>query len=310
MGRIVSTAVVCGCAAGCSLAVDADRQQCTDDDSCKARGKEFEDTVCVEHVCQALTPPDSGVDPPAGHKDGGDPKGDAEVIDETLWSCLNDPPVVSTAPGPFHVTFKLSDIAAPMVPPEGVTAQLCRKLDPECSQPIGPTVMSDSLGVVEFDVEKAFAGFATFTHSKYTSALYFFNPPINRDIGMMEAIAVQMIPPNIVAALAGTLHVMQDPNRGIILTNVVNCNGTAGVGVSFVADPPLMGATQYYSLNGVPNADAKMTDTAGYGGWVNVEPGSVGVSAVVVGTKYKFPPLSLYARPGTITYAKLAPIGH
>jgi hypothetical protein len=305
MGRIGSTALACAWAAGCSLAVDADRPQCTNDDDCK------ENTKCVEKICQAVTiTPDSGTDPP-GELDGGDePKSDAEVVDETLWSCLDDPPPMFTAPGPFHVTFKLSDITAAMMPPAGVAAQLCLKLDPDCSQPIGSTVMSDSQGVVEFNVDKAFAGFATFKHSKFTDALYFFNPPVNKDIGMMDAIAVQMIPPNIVAALAGQLHVMQDPNRGILLVNVVNCKGTAGVGVSYVADPPLMGATQYYSRGGVPNADATMTDSAGYGGWVNVEPGSVSMSAMAVGTKYKFPVLSLYARAGTITYSKLGPLGH
>ena len=313
---MVNAAVVCAAIAGCSLAVDADRVQCSTDADCHARGPDFANTECIKSVCQAIetTMPDAGIDPPSEHMDAGAPTSTPgqdsgpplPPVDDSLWSCMDRPAAMPSGTGPFHVTFAISDIIKPMMPPAGVEAQLCRKLDPDCAQPVGAKAMSDSTGHVSFDVERAFTGFATFTHKDYAAGLYFFNPAVNSNL---ENVPVQLVPPNIVQALTGTLHTSQMPDRGIILLNVANCNGTSATGVAYETDAPLTGATPFYSLGGVPNSDAKATDSAGYGGYVNVLPGSVGVKGVILGTKREIPLLSLYVRAGAITYSKLVPLG-
>jgi hypothetical protein len=290
--------------------VDADRVQCSTNADCTNRGDQFANTECVASVCVALeTTPDASVDHPSGHPDAGGGSGGGDAgggIDDSVWTCLDRPPPVVTAPGPFHVTFQLSNPLAPTEIPAGVAVQLCRKLDPECTDPLA-TTMSDDKGALAFDVDKAFTGFALFTHKTYMTGLYFFNPPVNNDL---EAVAVQLFTPSTVGTLVGLLHTTQQADRGIMLLNVVNCNGANAPGVQFESDGPLLGAIPFYSQGGIPNSLATVTDTAGYAGYVNASPGSFGVKGVVVGTKREVPLISLFVRAGAITYSKLVPIGH
>src|SRR6266700_7230961 len=114
-----SILAVCGMAGlGCSLEVAAWRVQCSVDGDCAQRGAAFAGATCVESVCQ-----------PAA-----------------TWSCLGQPPVVSTQPGPFQVRFHLTDLIT-QKPKVGVRSSLCHKVDVDCAVPAGMAI-GDSSGLV------------------------------------------------------------------------------------------------------------------------------------------------------------------
>ncbi len=275
--------------AGCSLTVDADRKQCTTDSDCTKRGRAFAGSICVASLCEEA------------HK-----AIEAGVEDKT-WSCLDAPPVASTATGPFHVTMHLTDIVSAM-PISGVTANLCRKLDVACTDPQGPSVVSDATGLVAFDVPAAFTGYVSLQEgAAIMPGLYFFNPAVNSDL---DVPSVQLASPGIASALIKGLGAKQDANDGIMLLSVVDCTGTnaADVTMSFTQSADASASVSFYSVGGLPNATVTMTDTSGYGGAVNVAPGNVAVTAKrsdgrTIGT------YSLFVNPGTITYSKLVPVG-
>jgi hypothetical protein len=238
--------------------------------------------------------------------DGGPTKVPMEAAAPLLdWSCMDQPKVVTPEPGPFHVSFKLSNIADMKTPPKGVQAQRCGKLDPDCSTPLGKQQISDADGVFAFDdVDKTFAGYVTLNGAGFTPGLYFFNPPVDR---ALDAVAVQMITPGVVTGLISLLKSVQDPNGGIILMNVADCQGKAASGVSYAAD--VQNAVRYYSLAGLPSTAGTETDTAGFGGFINVAQGTVPLTATIVESGRQLPPLSVFVRAGAITYVKLVPLG-
>jgi hypothetical protein len=275
--------------AGCSLTVNVDRVQCNTDSDCTKRGRAFAGSICEDSLCekahQAI---------------------EAGVEDKT-WSCLDAPPVTSTATGPFHVTLHLTDIVS-STPLSGVTANLCRKLDVACTDPEGPAVVSDANGLVAFDVPAAFTGYVSLQEgTTIMPGLYFFNPAVNSDL---DVPAIQLASPAIASALIAGLGAKEDSADGIMLLSVVDCTGTnaANVTMSFTQSADAGASVSFYSVGGLPNAMVTMTDTSGYGGAVNVAPGTVAVTAKrsdgrAIGT------YSLLVNPGAITYSKLVPVG-
>jgi len=264
--------VVAALATGCSLAVDAGRTQCSEDSDCTKRGGTFAGSVCQNSVCvlpeseagMTKPPPDHMPDAGPAKTDGG--KNDAGPVVVADWSCMDEPKVVTPELGPFHVSLKLTDINAMNPPPKGVQGQLCNKLDPDCASPLGDLQISDANGVMAFDaITKNFAGYVALTGAGFTPGLFFFNPPVYRDL---DAIAVQEIPPTLVTGLISLLKQQNDPNGGIVLEHVTDCKGVNAAHVSFAAN--VQSATRYYAIGGLPTTAATETDTAGFGGFVNV----------------------------------------
>jgi hypothetical protein len=291
---------------GCSLAVNADRVQCSTNTDCTARGFGA-DSVCVNSLCQVKHQALSVV-----HGDAGEDSGPPTGAKDPLYGCEDEPRVVSSAPGPFQVTFHLAGILDP-TPIADATAQVCKKIDVDCTM---PTAMgtSDAMGNVTFAIDKSFSGYVQFQKgTDITPGLYFFNPPPDHD---MDMVSVQIVTPGIVAALTKTLKSEQQMQNGLTLINTLDCNGKGAAGVSIVAEglgdtgadggPP---PTTFYSIGGLPNAGATATDTSGFGGFVNVPPQTLAVKGVVNGTKRELQTISILIRANAITYAKLVPLG-
>jgi hypothetical protein len=159
-------------------------------------------------------------------------------------------------------------------------------------------------GDVPFDIPAAFTGYVSFTRSDITPGLYFFNPAVNSDL---DAIPVQIIPPNLVTALTTSVGSPQQPANGLMLLSVYDCNGKAAPGVSFAAQGPGASPVSFYSIGGLPQAMATGTDTAGYGGFVNVPPGTWGVKGVIAGSNRDLPTDSVVLQAGAITISRLVP---
>ncbi|HEX3594021.1 MAG TPA: hypothetical protein VHU80_02935 [Polyangiaceae bacterium] len=278
--------------------MNADRVQCSTTEDCVKRGPEFAKTVCVASICEAQM---SGPDP----HEHTDAMADAGPPDP-LWGCMDQPKVTSTAPGPFHVTFHLAGILD-TTPIQGVTAYMCKKLDLDCTMPMAGPVTSDVMGNISFDVPANFTGYVQFAKgTDITPGIYFFNPPPAQD---MDAVAVQVVTPGIVGLLTSSFRAPQADANGLTLINVADCGGKAAVGVSIVAEGIDPMADEFYSVGGLPTATATETAMEGFGGFVNVPPGPLTVKGVVNGTKRELQTISVLIRAGSITYAKLVPLG-
>jgi hypothetical protein len=242
------------------------------------------------------------------HRDAGEDSGPKDP----LWGCEDEPRVVSSAPGPFQVTFHLAGILDP-TPIADATAQVCKKIDVDCTMPTAMG-MTDAMGNVTFAIDKSFSGYVQFQKgTDITPGLYFFNPPPDHDLPM---VSVQIVTPGVVSALTKTLMSPQQMQNGLTLINTLDCTGKAGVGVSIVAEglgdmgadggPP---PATFYAIGGLPNAGATETDTSGFGGFVNVPPQTLVVKGLVNGTKRELQTISILIRANAITYAHLVPLG-
>ncbi len=280
-------------AAGCSLTIDANRVQCSTDQDCKDRGAAFAESRCVASLCQAVKIVEKK------------PDAAADSGPSSIWSCLYAPPAPAAEPGPFHVVFHLTDVLR-STPQSGVTATLCKKLDVNCDLPIGSPVTSDANGDVAFDVDKGFSGYVSFTRSDITPGLFFFDSAVNGDL---NALPVQIITPAILDALTKTVGSPAQPDRGVVLLSTFDCASAGAPGVSYVADGLDSTAVTFYSVGGLPTSKVDATDSAGYGGFVNVLPGTIAVTAKVKDTGRDLETISLVVRAGAITYSRLVPHG-
>ncbi len=271
-------AVASACAAlllmGCSVVVDANRVQCNTDADCTARGPAFASSSCVASLCTA----------------------------SSKWSCLSDPPAVSNAAGPFNVTMHVADLIS-HAPLPGVQAELCRKLDVACAEPVS-TVMSDAAGTINLQVEAAFSGYVWLQSDTIVPTLYFFNPTIDHDTDIPS---LSMSTPSARGALLGQLGA--DTSRGDILLDAWDCTGVTASSVSFSITPESSDVISYYLSSDLPTRGPGPTDSTGYGGFVNLNAGTVTVSATDAITQEHISDLTLVVRPGTATWARMVPNG-
>ena len=101
---------------GCSLRVDANRVQCSQDSDCAKRGPAFAGSVCLANICTS------------------DPK----------WSCVGDPP--PTIPtGTFRVTFHVQEVVGSAPLPGVMTMAMFLALGSRLSRIITPALAHGSV---------------------------------------------------------------------------------------------------------------------------------------------------------------------
>jgi len=265
------------CSAGCSVLVDSGRVQCTTTDDCRARGKDFETAVCVESICQP------------------DPK----------WGCVGEPRPPASGAGPFATHFKIQDLLT-QAPLPGLRARLCRKLDVECSDPIYDEAVTADDGKVTLLAPSGFDGYARFESAETANLLYFFNPPVTRELP--EA-SLSIGGPAVMTLLALQAGVQQQSDRGVLLISTRDCNGEVAPGVVLQANVKDGGGTAFYSEQNLPSGTATQTDAAGYGGLLNAKPGSITFTGTVASTGLVFGHVTVLAQPQTLTYGSVVPDG-
>lgn len=188
----------------------------------------------------------------------------------------------------------------------GVTGRLCRKLDVNCDQPQSDPVVSDSNGVLTFDVTSVFNGYVSLTRSDILPGLYFFNPQVDRD---RDIPAVSLVTPAQATGLTAVFGGQQQPDRGLILLTAYDCSGTAATGVSFSSGNGDTSTVLFYVVGSLPNAKVTSTDTTGFGGFTNMPPGAVAVTGTLAATGEEIGTISLLSKAGAITYSRIVPPG-
>lgn len=265
------------CATGCSVLVDADRVQCSTTDDCRARGKSFDGAQCIDSICQP------------------DPK----------WGCIGQPRPEPDGSGPFAAPFKIQDLLT-MAPRPGLRARLCRKLDVECSEAIGAESVTDANGNVTLKAPSGFDGYARFESAETANLLYFFNPPVTRDLPEAQ---LSIGAPEVMALLALQAGVQQKDDRGVLLIGTRDCDGAVAPGITLQANVKDSAATPFYSEQGLPSGTATQTDSAGFGGLLNAKPGSITFSGIVAATGLVFGRVTVLAQSQTLTYGSVVPDG-
>jgi hypothetical protein len=270
---VVGVAVVVS-AAACNFTLDLERVQCETNADCRSRGNEFAGSLCVDAVCEA---------PP---------------VDERT-SCLDRVRPSSDEPGPFEVTIPLIDLITHQ-PLEGVTADLCQKVDVACASPTATTVTAAD-GVVRLMVPANFSGYVSMSSEMIVPSRYFFNPAIDRDQEIPQLSL--SIPPARAAILQ---QIGGDAALGDILLTVADCTGVAAEGVRLTLVPNADDTIGYYLVGGLPSTEATETDSTGYGGFTNLRSGTYNVTGAL-GDGTELGTISLVVEEGAITWSRIAP---
>jgi hypothetical protein len=138
----------------------------------------------------------------------------------------------------------------------------------------------------------------------YAPVLWFFNPPVIRDIE--EPILLELYPsaslPLIVDAAGGTLA----PGTGSVFMTAVDCDGQPAPGVTLDIAEYENEATSLYFDSGVISNTASETDSSGVGGFIRIPPGFVEITGLN-GEDTPVAKVGVQANATFVTYTVLAP---
>jgi hypothetical protein len=267
---------------------------------------------------------------------------DPTLADPGPWDCVAAP-APSTPPTSSTVTVRVQtcdSFGDCSIPIEGLSAELCEKLDVGCSRPVlrGMTPVN---GMFEIDVpidERGFDGYLKVTSPTeacstdgaelgalpcslalecdpaapdercqlplYAPALFFFTPPIRSEPAQPFVLSLMRLAA--VPTLAQAAGAPFDATLGNLVVTGVDCNGARAAGLSYELRQQLEGVTPLYMANGILSNSLAETDATGVGAFVGVPPGfvdvlgSTGDTGMVGGVGVQVSRLA-------ISYATLAP---
>jgi hypothetical protein len=257
---------------GCSALVDAGRVQCSNDADCTKRGAGFADTMCVESVCRAMDP----------------------------WSCANHPKLVATDSAPIPVDFTLFD-AITQMPIDGAKTALCGKLDVECASPMAEGRTS-SQGTVHFNVSPLLDGYVLITNEGYDPTMMFLPPVLEAvNLGAYPLTSIEAV-----SLLGQQLGQTLMAGTGRLLTISAGCDHQTASGVALTGEKLGDSAVGFYAVGGLPSLSATATDSSGFAGFLNVEPGSITLNAKAE-NGHKAGRVALLVRPGYVSIRRIQP---
>jgi hypothetical protein len=278
--RVLLPAVVGWVALSCSVFADADRVQCSATADCTRRGGAFASTVCVDSFCEA----------------------------DPAWSCLepNRALAGSTQPSAtYQVQLTLIDLVTRQ-PLAGVGAELCRKLDVECTSPLNAASVTSADGNIAFTAPAGFDGYVLFRDAKIVPTLFFFGGPIARSEQLPP---VPLPSPMVVTLLTAQTGTPLQSGHGLIVLQTNDCERRSSAGISVSTDDGDGSTRAFYWIGGLPTTGAKMTDQAGFGGLVNAPEGAIAVTGSLADTGRKLTTTGLLVRAGYLTFVRMVPLG-
>lgn len=214
------------------------------------------------------------------------------------WRCLEDPapPIVATNAN-IDLIINTLDYATGG-PRSGVRLRACNALDYPCVSPLSDEVTTDALGMGTLQLknlkDKVLCGYVEMTGENLVPSMWFLG-----DIKHELAPSILVVDVVTFAVLTGALGTPRD-ELGHVLLTAVSCTKRNGRGVRFAIDP--MGeAIGAYLVDKAPSKDATFTDASGWGGFMNVRPNvGITINATVVDFNLKYPPVTVFTRPGWI----------
>jgi hypothetical protein len=257
---------------GCSAIVDAGRFQCSSNADCTKRGSAFANTTCVDNFCKATDP----------------------------WSCAKHATLVAKSSKPVSIDFTLFDAVSQQAV-AGADAELCGKLDLECSAPMSK-IQTDAEGAVHFDVPPLFDGYVQLSADGYDPTMLFL-PPSVQSIALGEFPLTTMVATSVLGNQLGKPLL---PGTGRVLTTITGCDMQTTEGVSLTGENMGDDAAGFYAVGGFPSFSAVSTDSSGFAGFVNVAPGSITLNAQLESGRH-VGRVALFVRPGYVSVRRIQP---
>jgi hypothetical protein len=274
--------LACVLGGACHRLLDLDEPQCRTNDDCVRHGLDAR-ARCVNDYC---------LGPGATGGEG--------------WACLGrvELPAPKGDTVPFVLEVRDTATRAAIA---GVRGRTCGRLDPTCAKGSGE-LTSNEQGVLAFTVLDDFDGFIELVGDGYVSTIYYPQLSFVRRGGGSGPYVTLSAPQTLEALATSNGGASLDPSLGTALLYVVDCEGRAAAGVRFTADPA-GSATPYYLVNRVPSTRATVTDAAiAGGGFINLPPGNVSVTAVLEVTGETIATTSVNVRAGQLTAAVMEPL--
>lgn len=242
---------------------------------------------------------------------------DPEVVGP--WRCLSEPPAT---PVPSATNAEVRVLACDFTDQcstrvQGLTARLCRQLDPNCNNPVqqgGTDVVTDDGGVLTFTVPTPPEGFRGYVDVMSSFALC--TSPVFGEFGPMmcgmapncdmnapdencmvplyarallffnppiyneveEPIQLPLIPAAGMPAMLQAAGAELDPSKGNLFVTALDCDGNRASGVTYSLKDNPASVTQLYVHGGQPNRNDLETDDSGIGGFLGVPAGFANVT--------------------------------
>jgi hypothetical protein len=221
------------------------------------------------------------------------------------WSCVGKVRWPGATTASTTLSTQVRDLASGN-PVPGADVSLCTFRDPDCTNPIVPRQKTDASGNIAFTVPFSAFGFASPADSYtqviapgYVPALYFIG------YGVSEPVAPLAQPDVIIAMAAGASQFSWDQTLGWVQAGVFDCDGAPAPGVQITIDSTDLRIRQYYYQTGggtwVPDFKGTATGSFPYGGFMNVPPGIVTLTATPLGQKKPSAQVHVLVRAGTLS---------
>jgi hypothetical protein len=159
------------------------------------------------------------------------------------------------------------------------------------------------MGRIIITVAQGFDGYLELTAAGAMRGSYYFYPPLTSD---REIPAVPILQASELATFAGYAGATLMPERGQLMVGARSCLGQPAEGVSFSSAEGDASTAAFYLVNSVPSTKLLATDDSGWGGLLNLPPGSVTLTGEVA-TGGSLGPLGLFTHAGEVTYTSLVP---
>ena len=272
MQRLFTTAfavVFCGLLAGCSLALDSDRDQCASNADCAEFGSGL---TCNGGLC---------VDP-----DGGDGP----------WGCggeaeIPDPPQVHTLRRSFRDIVTNAEV--------DVTVSVCGGIDTDCMTPLMEGLTPDpETDILTLQLSSGFEGFLEVRSSTHLPALQELGPVAEDEL---EVFVTPMLTLDQYTGFAAAVGVELDfEASGHLGLDTYPCPGGTAAGVRYSLDRTLESTRGYYFDSSRPSSSLTQTDPSGRGGFVNLPAGILTLTAST--SERQLGQVSFISRPGWFSY--------
>jgi hypothetical protein len=297
MGRPLVTAALVGALGGASIL-----GACVDEDVPSAIVQASSSTTTATATASSASTGSGGMGGSAESCDGGMGGGSDE---EPEWCCLGN----VEYPSPATATIDLGVQAIAFVTNstlEGLTVKACATADTACASPVAEGI-TDAEGMITLTVptgDVGFDGFFDVTGSAIRPALVFpFPPPAQNEDG----VKVQLVTNAIYPLLQTSVSFTPDPARGDLVVLATDCNAKQAPGVQVAASTADADSVAIYVVGMAPSLDATETDATGVAGWFNLPAGPVDISANRAIDAAPIGTISVFVRPGSITYTTIPP---
>lgn len=252
--------------------------------------------------------PTSGTDAGSTSPDGGASWVDAGLQD---WSCLDNPEWARADRAELEYTGK-AVAAVGGEPMAGVEFEVCPDAsDASCANPVveGETGTDGTFtGTISTGEDRlGFDGYARVKGDDVVDTLVFFHPPIteNKDAPDRAPLVTRDLFETFATAGMGK---SPNPERGHLALEALDCSWSRAGGVTFEIDTGDAETTEAYLRGGTtPDATAERTDGSGLGGFVDVPPGEVTVTARVAETGEYVGEVDVFVEAGAVSEVAVAP---